>query len=132
MILDTNFLVRLYQEEPSAFEKALDLHERNVIPRIPSPVIQELEYGAAFLDVEETRRKVRNVSRMYPQVDLTVFDHKRAGRLHAQADRDASGADAGIDSIAPMIAAVAHRYEEPVLTENVADFEALGVSVATW
>ena len=132
MILDTNFLIRLYQGEERAFEKALEMHEQGEIPRVPSPVIQELEYGAAFLDDEERRRKVRNVSRMYPKVDMTLFDHRRAGKLHARADRAASGDDAGIDGIDPMIAAIAERYDEPVLTENTDDFEALGVETAEW
>lgn len=132
MILDTNFLIRLYQEKQAAFDKAVQIHESGDIPRVPAPVVQELEYGAEFLDDAETRRKVRNVTRMYPTVDMTLFDHKRAGKLHAQADRAASGDDAGIDGIDPMVAAIAERYDEPVLTENGDDFEALGVETEEW
>jgi len=132
MILDTNFLVRLYQEQQAAFEKALEIQDRGDVPRVPAPVIQELEYGAEFLDDEETRRKVRNISRMYPTVELSVFDHRRAGRLHARADRDSSGDDAGLDDVDPMVAALAERFDEPVLTENTDDFEALGVEAEGW
>jgi predicted nucleic acid-binding protein len=95
-------------------------------------MIQELEYGAAFLDDEETRRKVRNISRMYPTVELTSFDHRRAGQLHARADRASTGDDAGIDDIDAMIAAVATRLDEPILTENTADFEAMDVTTESW
>jgi len=132
MILDTNFLIRLYQEKQHAFEKAMDIQRSNRTPRVPAPVVQELEYGAAYLDSDETRRKVRNVTKMYPIVELTVYDHRRAGQLHAEADRHSSGDDAGIDDIDPMVAAVAQRFDEPVLTENVDDFKSLGVTIESF
>lgn len=132
MILDTNFLIRLYQERQAAFEKAIEIQEQGVIPRVPAPVLQELEYGAAFLDDDETIRKVRNIALMYPIVELTTNDHKRAGQLHAHADRASSGDDVGVDDIDAMIGAVAQRFGEPVLTENTADFDALGIRTETW
>lgn len=132
MILDTNFLIRLYQEQQAAFEKAIEMQEEGVIPRVPAPVLQELEYGASFLDDEETIRKVRNIALMYPNVELTTNDHTRAGQLHAQADKATSGDDAGVDDIDAMLGAVSQRFSEPVLTENTDDFDALGVSTATW
>ena len=90
------------------------------------------DWVKAHKNDSETRRKGRDVVRMYPMVDLTVFDHRRAGELHARADKTTSGEDAGIDGIDPMLAAVAERYDEPVLTENTADFEALGVQTDGW
>lgn len=63
---------------------------------------------------------------MYPNEELTVADHKRAGKLHPQADRESTGDDAGVDDVDAMIAAVAQRYDEPVLTESIDDFLALG------
>jgi len=75
---------------------------------------------------------VRNVTKMYPIVELTVYDHRRAGQLHAEADRHSSGDDAGIDDIDPMVAAVAQRFDEPVLTENVDDFKSLGVTIESF
>lgn len=132
MILDTNFLIRLYQEQQAAFEKAIELQEQRELSRVPAPVIQELEYGAEFLDDPDTRRKINNITQMYPIEEVTVADHRRAGRLLAQADKNSSGDDAGIDDIDGMIAAVAHRYDEPVLTENEDDFLPLSVSVETF
>jgi len=56
-----------------------------------------------------------------------------AGRLCAIADKAAGGVDqAGIDDIDPLVAAVADAYNEPVLMQNVKDFEKLGVAVETW
>ena len=51
----------------------------------------------------------------------------------AAADEAAGGpGQSGIDDIDPMVAAVADAVDEPVLTENVEDFERLGVAVETW
>lgn len=132
VILDTNFLIRLYQEQQAAFERALEIQQQGRIPRVPAPVVQELEYGAEFLDDSETRRKVRNISQMYPIVELSLFDHRRAGLFHARADRESSGDDAGVADVDAMVAAVADRFDEPVLTENTDDFEALGVETESW
>jgi len=45
----------------------------------------------------------------------------------------AGGVDqAGIDDIDPMVAAVAALEDEPVLTDNVRDFEKLGVAIVSW
>lgn len=87
----------------------------------------ELSYGASFGD-EDEQRAVRNAVRMYPIVEQDEQLVQRAGRLLARADIDADGRS-GIDKVDPMVAAVADRYDEPVLTANIDDFEALDVSV---
>jgi predicted nucleic acid-binding protein len=48
--------------------------------------------------------------------------------LLAGADEQAGG-ESGVGWIDAMIAAVGEGYDEPVLTENVEDFERLGVEV---
>jgi predicted nucleic acid-binding protein len=90
----------------------------------------ELSYGVAFGDEEEARA-VRNAVRMYPVVQQTEAIARRAGQLLAEADA-AAGGESGIDKVDPMIAAVADHYDEPVLTTNVGDFEALGVTVESY
>lgn len=64
-----------------------------------------------------------------PPKDETIAH--RAGQLLARADQ-AAGGESGIDTVDPMIAAIADIYDEPVLTDNVEDFEALGVDVETY
>ncbi|OLZ41215.1 nuclease [Natrinema saccharevitans] len=130
MILDTSFLIDLFDGQRHAFEKGQQLSDEGAVQRVPSPVVTELSYGAAFGD-EDERRAVRNALRMYPVVEQTDRIAQRAGRLLARADMDADGRS-GIDKVDPMVAAVADRYDEPVLTANVADFEALGVAVETY
>ncbi|MFB6252968.1 MAG: hypothetical protein ABEI27_15000 [Halobellus sp.] len=55
---------------------------------------------------------------------------RRAAELLAGDDE--WGGDPGADLVGAMIAGVADKYGEPVLTENVGDFERLGVTVETW
>ena len=130
MILDTSFLIDLFDGRQSAFEKGLELSDTGTVQRVPSPVVMELSYGAAFGD-EDERRNVRNALRMYPVVEQDERIAHRAGRLLARADMEAGG-ESGIDKVDPMVAAVSDIHDEPVLTTNVGDFEALRVDVETY
>jgi predicted nucleic acid-binding protein len=126
VILDTNFLIDLFDGDAAAHAKAQELHDRQVIQRIPAPVLAELEYGAAYELNEQERRRIRNVSRMYSVTRLDQTLAMRAGQLMARADRDADGAT-GADLVDAMVAAVAEVSDEPVLTDDRRDFEDLGV-----
>ena len=130
MILDTSFLIDLFDGERNAFEKGEQLATDGAVQRVPAPVVMELSYGAAFGD-EDERRAIRNALRMYPTVEQNDRIAQRAGQLLARADMDADG-ESGIDKVDPMVAAVADRYDEPVLTANAEDFEVLGVAVETY
>jgi hypothetical protein len=73
------------------------------------------------------------VCRLYPTVDVDSEVARRAGQLLARADKEAGGpGESGIDDIDPMIAAVADQLGDSVLTDNVEDFEKLGVGVETY
>lgn len=129
MILDTTFLVHLLRGRADAFEKGVELAEEGVVQRVPAPVVAELSYGVARWGDADERRAYENAIRMYPVVDLTRELADKAGVLGGRAD---AGGGSGIDKVDPMVAAVADFYGEPVLTENVADFETLGVAVETY
>ncbi|MGK2230031.1 MAG: putative nucleic acid-binding protein [Methanobacteriota archaeon] len=130
MILDTSFLIDLFDGERAAFEKGVELSEVGVVQRVPSPIVTEISYGAEFGD-EEERRNVRNALRMYPVVEQDEETARNAGELLARADRK-SGGESGIGWIDAMIAAFGEGYDEPVLTDNVGDFDTLGVDVETY
>lgn len=130
MILDTSFLIDLFAGHEGAFARGLELVDDAVVQRVPSPVVMELSYGAAYGD-EDERRAVRNALRMYPVVEQDAEIARRAGQLLAAADLDAGG-ESGIDKVDPMVAAVADRYDEAVLTGDVADFDALGIAVESY
>ena len=55
----------------------------------------------------------------------------RVGQLLAGADRKADS-KSGIDKVDPIVAAVSDIHGEPVRTDNVGDFTALGVGVETY
>jgi hypothetical protein len=130
VILDTSFLIDLFDGREGAFEKGIELTETKTVERVPSPVVMELSYGAEFGD-EDERRTVRNALRMYPVVERNETIARRAGQLLARADQQDDG-ESGIDKIDPMVAAVSDVYDEPVLTDNVGDFTALGVDIETY
>ena len=130
MILDTSFLIDLFDGQRDAFKKGLALSESRTVQRVPSPVVMELSYGAVFGDEEELR-DVQNALRMYPVVEQNETIAHRAGQLLAGADQRADG-ESGIDKVDPMIAAVADIYDEPVLTENTEHFDALEVDVEAY
>jgi len=130
VILDTTYLVDLFDGRENAFQKGVQLSESGTIQRVPSPVVMELSYGSEFGD-EEERRNIQNALRMYPIVEQTETIAHRAGQLLAQADQKADG-ESGIDKVDPMIAAVSEIYDEPVLTANREHFEQLGTPVETY
>jgi len=134
MILDTAFLVALGQGDEGAFSTGVALAESGEIQWLPVPVIQELEYGVEFTGDEAEQRRMRNVCRLYPPVRIDTELARRAGRLLARADLATGGevGAAGIDGIDAQVAAVADLFDDAVLTDNVAEFEALGADVETY
>lgn len=131
MILDTSYLVHLFRGRDDAHRKGDELSSEGVVQRVPAPVVTELSYGVELYGNEEEQREFENAMRMYPVIDLNRDLARRAGELLARADR-AAGGESGIDKVDPMVAAVADVLDDSVLTENVDDFEALGVDVETY
>jgi predicted nucleic acid-binding protein len=95
------------------------------------PSVWELHYGVAYSQSEEERRRIQNLLLMYPLVSIDERTAKTAAELLAAADRRAGG-DSGVDNEDGLIAAVAERFGEPVLTDNVKDFKRLGVDFETY
>ena len=131
MILDTSFLLDLKDGHSGAFEKAMDLYETDVIQRVAMPSVWELYYGAEYLNSTEEVRRVENLLLMYPVIEIDQETARHGARLLARADRN-TGGNSGVDNEDGLIGAVADQVGEPVLTDNVRDFEALGVDVETY
>jgi len=131
MILDTAFLLDLKDGDHAAFDRATELYETETIQRIALPSVMELHYGAAFVESDDERRRIENLLGMYPIAPMDVDVARRAGEMVAAADREAGGTS-GVDNEDALIAATAERFDEPVLTRNVADFEALGVETESY
>lgn len=134
MILDTAFVVALGRGDEGAFSRGVVLAESGEVQWLPVPVIQELEYGVEFTGDDAEQRRARSVCRLYPPVSIDSELARRAGQLLARADL-ASGDEvgaAGIGTVDAQVAAVADLFDDAVLTDNVKDFEALGIDVETY
>ncbi|WP_315910499.1 PIN domain-containing protein [Halapricum hydrolyticum] len=117
--------------DPDAFAKGDELVENGEMQWLPTPVVAEAYYGVATVRSETTSEEIRNRLLGYPRVDVDEEIARTAGELLAAAD-DRAGGDAGVGSNDGYIAAMADVLDDAVLTDNVDDFEILGVPVETY
>jgi predicted nucleic acid-binding protein len=132
MILDSSNLFDLMRNDPAAFEKGVELVERGEVQWLPTPVVAEAYYGVFTSGSDRTEAELRNRLLGYPRVDVTEEIARTAGKLLVRA-REENGAMEG--SPGPndaYIGAMAETLDDAVLTENVDDFEKLGVAVETY
>ncbi|WP_348613023.1 PIN domain-containing protein [Halobaculum rarum] len=128
MIIDSSYLFDLMANDPDAFEKGAELAENGEMQWLPTPVVAETYYGVKTAGSDTTEQEVRNRLLGYPRVDIDEEIARTAGELLATAD-DRSGGNAGVGPNDAYIAAIAEVLDEAVLTDNLDDFEALGVPV---
>nr|WP_282594784.1 PIN domain-containing protein [Halomarina salina] len=121
----------MFRGDDGAFRVGVDLRERNVVQRVPAPVVAELSYGVAIEGTDEERRRFENAMAMYPVTAQTRELARDAGELLARADRDAGG-ESGVGMVDAMVAAVGDAVGEPILTDNIRDFERLGVETESY
>jgi len=131
MILDTSFLLDLKDGDEDAFGRAVQMYEQGIIQRVAMPSVWELHYGACYTKSDEERRRVRNLLLMYPPVEIDEETARRGAELLANADRN-EGGESGVDNEDGLIGAVGDKFGEPVLTDNVSDFQTLGVEYETY
>lgn len=131
MIIDSSHLFDLMAADRAALEKGAEIVERGEMQWLPAPVVAEADYGVATARSDTTEQEIRNRLLGYPRIDVDERFARTAGELLAQAD-DESGGEAGVGTNDAYIAAMAETLDETALTENVPDFEALGVSVESY
>ncbi|SIR92386.1 hypothetical protein SAMN05421858_4566 [Haladaptatus litoreus] len=131
MIIDSSYLFDLMAEDSAAFSKGTELVERGEMQWLPTPVVAEAYYGVATARSQTTEQEVRNRLLGYPRIEVDEEIARVAGELLAAAD-DHEGGNAGVGPNDAYIAAMAEILDDAVLTDNVADFEALGVPVETY
>lgn len=107
------------------------MYEESVVQRVAMPSVWKLHYGAAYTESDDERRRVQNLPLMYPPVAVAEEVARRGVELLAKADHR-EGGDSGVDNENGLIGAVADRFGEAVLSDNVADFENLGVEYETY
>ena len=118
-------------EDPEAFSKGAELVDKGEMQWLPTPVVAEAYYGVATARSETTGQEIRNRLLGYPRIDVDEEIARKAGELLAMAD-DHVGGEAGVGPNDAYIAAMAAILDDAVLTDNVDDFEALGVAVETY
>jgi hypothetical protein len=131
VIVDSSYLFDLMAGDAAAFSKGTELVERGEMQWLPTPVIAETYYGVATARSDTTEKEVRNRLLGFPRIEVDGEIARVAGELLAVAD-DNVGGDAGIGPNDAYIAAMADILDDAVLTDNVDDFQVLGVRVETY
>lgn len=131
MIIDSSYLFDLMAGDPAAFSKGAELVDDGEMQWLPTPVVAETYYGVATARSETTEQEVHNRLLGYPRIDVDDEIARKAGMLLAEAD-DRVGGEAGVGTNDAYIAAMAVILDDAVLTDNVDDFEALGVAVESY
>jgi len=134
VILDTNYVGALVEQDPGALALARDVDGSLAALRLPTAVVWELFYGLGKLDdtqySKSLRRKYSAILNGMATVDVDDFIARRAGTLrgkHSASDslRDLDGADS-------IVAAHGMAWNEPVVS-NDGDFQDVeGLDVVTY
>lgn len=120
MILDSSFLIDLMNGEESAVMKAAGMTSRSTTQRIPVRTIQELYVGVGYReDTFDEAEKIQSVTENRSIVETTLEIAKLAGRIDGTLRSEGTRIPPG-DLV---IGATARRFQEPVLTANIQDFE---------
>jgi predicted nucleic acid-binding protein len=133
VILDTEFLGNIVEQQPDALAKSRDINQMAVPQHVPSAVYWELFYGLAKIADESKHRRLRTAyeklmrSRSVLDVDESVA--RRAGTLRGSHERSNRTNLDGADSI---VAAHGLILSEPVVS-NDRDFRDVeGLTVITY
>lgn len=70
MILDTTFIISLFNRNPAAFSKGNELADNQTIQRLPTPVLYELQYGVEIAGNDDEKRAIENLRHLYPIVEI--------------------------------------------------------------
>lgn len=120
MIVDTNVIIRVMQDDERATRKVGELEDDHVRLATSSVTLYELHHSIERVSNPDERRRridaVLGTKPTYP-ADATVM--KKAGRIDGRLTSEGRGIGMG-DTI---IGATALVHEEPVLTENTEHFE---------
>lgn len=128
MIIDSSYLFDLMAADQDAFSKGAELVEDGEMQWLPTPVVAEAYYGVATVRSDTTEQEVRNRLLGYPRIDVDDEIARKAGELLAAVDDNVEG-NPNVGANDGYIAAMADVLDDAVLTDNVEDFEALGVTV---
>jgi predicted nucleic acid-binding protein len=120
MILDTQFIGALVDQDEDALEKARQIDARQVATRIPTAVIWEAYTGIGNVASDVKGRQLRGLYEQlvasHSTVDLTVEVARRAGRLNGEHTK--SDVVTELDGADSIVAAHGLILDEPVVTRD--------------
>lgn len=120
MIVDTDVLIDVLQDNARAKQKIRALEEQQVPLRISAVSQFELYHSIERVEnSRERRRRIENVLETKPVYPADGAVMKKAGRIDGQLASEGQAIGIG-DTV---IGATALVHEEPVLTRNVDHFE---------
>lgn len=128
MILDTNFVSGLIDEDPDTFSKATEINDTSETNKVTPVVLFELYYGAFADENSDLVRRVTNIAAIYEIANMGEEEVKEGALRLAMADIK-EGGESGVEIPDAMIGGVAACRNEKVVTGNVDDFEKLGVDI---
>jgi len=121
MILDTEFLISLREDEPAAKEKASELDASGLATRIPTIVIWEIYFGVGAGSKKiKNQRDYEELLEAKPVEELDEKIARRAGALMGAHRTDDKKPD--LDAGDSIVAATGLARNEPVVTDD-GDFE---------
>ena len=121
MILDTNFLIALRDNDEDAKTKANELESAGLVLRLPSIVVWELYFGVgAGTETIANQRAYEKLIANKPVVPLEGNLARRAGIL--MGTHRTSSTKPNLDPGDSIVAATGLKYGEAVVTDD-SDFE---------
>lgn len=132
MILDTSYVIALAEGDTDAVALAREHDAEGVPQRLPATVLSEVYVSVGAGDnPNQNVRKYEQLVGNLPSVDVDDNIARRAGVLQGQHLVSDTKPTLGLADA--TIAATGLVYNEPVITADVADFEAVeGLQVITW
>lgn len=132
MILDTNYIIALDQQNPDAIGLSRTHDAANIPQRLPAAVLSELyvSVGAGQIPHDNARAYEELVGNL-PVIEIDENIARRAGAI--QGDHLASDTKPTLGLADATIAATALVYNEPVVTDDTDDFGSVeGLDIVSW
>ncbi len=132
MILDTNYIIALDEEDQGAIQLSRQHNAANLPQRLPSTVLSELyvSVGAGTTPHHNARAYEELVGNL-PIIDVDENIARRAGTI--QGEHLASDTKPTLGLADATIAATALVFNEPVVTDDTGDFGSIdGLEVVSW
>lgn len=119
MILDSSFLIDLMDGDEDAVVYAKRLDGQDMAQRIPAQVVYELYVGVGITETPDSEvSKIQSVIEARPVIETTEQIAKLAGRIDGELRKKGERVAQGDIKIG----ATARQFDEPVITNNAADF----------